>query len=490
MSYIRRRIKQFIMPLVGVVMLATFGCGQEDRESQSEESFQKPSFVLVITDDQSIYDLEFMSQAKNLIAGQGIEFKNFFVTWPLCCPSRASFWTGLHSHNHGVKDVKPPNGGFPKFRDSQLEELVVGNLLKRQGYQTAYIGKYLNSYPEDDVTYVPVGWDYWASSASHGLAGSAYYNYKLNINGKVFEFGNTPSDYRTDVEANLAKFFLRSARGKFLLIISPFAPHTPTIPAPRHTNMFANEKAPRYSSFNRTDPANKQWAGNKEMSPDAIERVDQEHRNRIRTLQAVDEMIAMLVKELGELGRLESTYIILTSDNGFHLGDHRLSYQGEYFSKNTYLEKDIKIPFILRGPGVEKSEEASLVANIDLAPTILDIAEVDVSHIVDGTSFRDLFTLRSKAETKKNIYVQIWRKSGETLVTEVLRGERYKFVRDGAQYLFYDLKNDPHEMNNIISEISGEDIEYYKGIMERYQKCEGEECRDLERLEIQGGTSL
>jgi arylsulfatase A-like enzyme len=287
----------------------------------------------------------------------------------------------------------PPNGGFAKFHSLGNEDSTVGAWLQSAGYRTGLMGKYLNGYLENgsgvDKTYVPPGWDEWDGAGN----GYAEFNYQLNENGTLVSYGNKPEDYLVDVESRKATDFITGAAhdGKpFFLYLATFAPHQPATPAPRHENLFPGVQAPRTPSFNEPDVSDKPaWLQSRPtLRPAQIRQIDDLYRKRLQSLQSVDEMIASLVNTLRANGQLEETYIVFSSDNGFHLGQHRLPP-----GKQTAYDEDIRVPLIVRGPGVPSGETTPAIAmNIDLNPTFAKIGGAKIPDFVDGRSLLPLLS--------------------------------------------------------------------------------------------------
>ena len=191
-----------IFVLILGVAFAVSGCALTAQKSPA------PNIVLILTDDMRADDLEYMPKTKSLIVDQGLNFSDAFVTTSECCPSRASILRGQYAHNHDIQTNELPNGGFKKFRDLGHEESTVATWLKEAGYKTALVGKYLNDYNDEDLAYVPQGWDEWyARSAATDL----YYDYNLSENGTTVSYGSRPEDYLTDVDAEKAKDIISSA---------------------------------------------------------------------------------------------------------------------------------------------------------------------------------------------------------------------------------------------------------------------------------------
>jgi N-acetylglucosamine-6-sulfatase len=285
-------------------------------------------------------------------------------------------------HNTLVLGNLPPVGGFQTFRRLRREESTIATWLQDAGYRTAFYGKYLNGYTEADAP--PPGWDEW-----HAANNDGYFNvnYKLNENREVVSYGGASEDYLTDVIARKAADHIRrfSNEGRpFFLYLATFAPHSPYNAAPRHKGMFKDAELPRPRSFNEADVSDKPGfiRDLPRLSEDDIAEITTHHRQRLECLQAVDELVQTAVETLEETGELDRTYIVYASDNGFHLGQHRMK-EG----KDTAYEEDIRTPLAIRGPGITEGQNVGgMVLNIDLAPTFAAWAGIEVPDFVDGRS--------------------------------------------------------------------------------------------------------
>jgi arylsulfatase A-like enzyme len=352
-----------------------------------------PNIVLVLTDDQDVQTgtLSYMPNVKALLADQGVSFSNALVPLSLCCPSRTTMLRGQFPHNTGVLTNALPDGGFERAFSNNVEATSIATLLHGAGYRTVLLGKYLNGYPDTaGGTYIPPGWDEWYSPVD----GDPYseFNYTLNENGTKVPYRGAATDYMTDVLYGKAADFIQRAATKpaqpLFIYFATYAPHSPYTPAPRHANLFSTVSAPRPPSFNETNVADKPaYIRTKPLLTQAeIAAIDEDYRNRLRSLQAIDEAVAGLVAKLAATGRLANTYIIFASDNGYHMGEHRLL-PGKY----TPYETDIHVPLIIRGPGaVAGAVRDQFVGNLDLAPTFADLAGVTPPPFFDGRSLKSL----------------------------------------------------------------------------------------------------
>jgi arylsulfatase A-like enzyme len=249
------------------------------------------------------------------------------------------------------------------------------------------------------------------------VSGNPYsqYDYTLNENGKLVSYGHTPQDYGTDVYAKKANDFIRNSihdKKPFFLYLAVYAPHSPATPAPRHQAMFADATIPKSKAYNEADVSTKPDFVKKlpPLTAAQIKIADQYYGRRLASLQAVDEAIAGIYKTLSDAHELDNTYIVFTSDNGFHLGEHRLN-----LGKQTAYETDIHLPFFVRGPGVEKGSTAQeLVGNIDLAPTFAAIAQASVPDFVDGRSLLPiLHNSQVNPPWRPEFLVEHWQRQGQ-----------------------------------------------------------------------------
>ena len=476
---------------------------------------KRPNILYILTDDLDRTEMSVMPRARALIGARGATFRNFFVSVSLCCPSRSTCLRGQYSHNTGVETNGGFNGGFETAHARGLEQSTVATWLHDAGYRTALIGKYLNGYPNTvSVGYVPPGWDEW-DSASQGNPYSEF-NYTLNENGTQVAYGSAPSDYGTDVYARKAATFITAAASEgrpFFVYLAVYAPHQPATPAPRDANLFPGARAPRTPSWNEADVSDKpQWVrGAPLMGPAVIRGVDALYRRRIQSLQAVDRAIAMLVATLRENHQLRDTYIFFTSDNGFHLGQHRLPK-----GKQTAYEEDIHVPLLVRGPGVAARTVVSpLTGNVDLAPTFADLAGAAIPSFVDGRSLAPLLHPRAQVSRawRRAYLVEHWRendlteptargdapleppdqdeprpavrrsRAGASIIPEYhgIRTHRHLYVEyDTGERELYDLRRDPAELHNIAASARHRLVQRLANRLARLKTCQAAGCRDAE----------
>jgi arylsulfatase A-like enzyme len=354
-----------------------------------------PNIVFILADDLDERLFEQQSAIQTLLTEKGARFENHFVSLPLCCPSRVTTLRGQYAHNTGVYVNAAPDGGFAKVNRDGLEGSTIATWLKTAGYRTALIGKYLNGYPGiDETNYVPPGWHWWISAnGGHPYRG---YDYSLNENGRTVAYGYAPQDYLVDVISRKSIDFIKSTVSAhpddpFFLYVNPYVPHLPATPPPRYVALrFRDLLAPRTASFNEEDVSDKPaWVQAKAPLGDAeIALIDTLSRNRRRSMLAVEDLVQRLVLTLTALDQVENTYVFFASDNGFHQGQHRLA-----SGKGTAYEEDIRVPLVVRGPGVPAGRVVhEITGNVDYAPTFAAIAGITPPSFVDGRSLLPLLT--------------------------------------------------------------------------------------------------
>jgi arylsulfatase A-like enzyme len=449
----------------------------------------RPSVVLVVADDLELAGTGRMPRLRSLVAGRGLTFTRAFASTPVCCPSRASMLTGQYAHNHGILSNLDAGGScFERFRDRGQEASTLATWLRGAGYRTGRVGKYLNWYPGvrrgADPTYVPPGWDEW-----YGLFSSrgtdTYYNYFVNENRRIAAYGRREEDYATDVlRARAVEFVRRDDERPFFLWLSPQAPHLPATPAPRHEGALAGLLAPRTPSFNEEDMSDKPaWFQDPVRLPLLTARdvagVDALYRDRLRTMLAVDEMVADVIAALEQTGRLDSTYVIFTSDNGFLLGQHRFPR-----GKGTVHEPSVRVPLLVRGPGVPAGARRDhLALNVDLAPTIAELAGAPAPGSFDGRSLAGLLGADPPAVERFRSEVLLELPHGLRDDPEEPPGWvglrtpdlLYAEYATGEQEL-YDLRDDPDQVESLHGRASPALLRGLAARLDQIRLCRGPAC--------------
>ena len=485
------RIRQAIvaMVLLGAAIMAPLS----SHPPTAEAAPAQPNLVVIMLDDATYADVSAMANARALIGGKGATLTNAYVPYPECCPSRATLLTGLYPHNHGVLDSQPPDGGWAKFDDTHTLATWLDPT-----HRTALIGKYLNGYGGGgaDPTYVPPGWDYWA--VPYGV--DYVYNYvnrKLNLNGSIVTRNNV---YSTTLYGNLTTQFIADSAAKadpFALFFMPIAPHAGkpadpedlTLPSPYVAGTpyqnTVDASLPNDPSINETDVSDKPQYVSQEspLSRAQLNEIAEVHAQRTEAVAAADAQVKRVIRTLSQYGVLDSTYVLLTSDNGFMQGQHRI-----LTGKSVPYQPAVRMPVMLRGPGIAPGTSVShLVGEQDLAPTLLDLVDQSAAHTGPAFDGRILAPLLDGTGTPsaRPILLEIGNAQATNPGPRVLRGlvdpTGWKLVDyTGAEYHdeLYNLKSDPYEMNNRIDDPALNDREAtLRAELAAYRACSGSTCR-------------
>jgi len=547
---------------VAAVLLALLGClvfgslqGTDRAGAAQQSAQQKPSFVVIQIDDATLdqlyaslnvggIDVQAMPYTLSLIAGRGITFNRYYVPYPLCCPSRVSLLTGRYAHNHNVRGNVPPNGGFTGFKARQAYSNNLAPWLQAAGYRTIHIGKFLNGYgdePFDEGKDVPPGWNAW-HSVLRADTNHYFYGYTLNDNGVLDgpfgdpgswdtrEYGERddfgcpaaplngkPCFYETDVFNRIAyeEMVGTSPEQPFYLQLDYTAPHgdfrRPAGPEPatRHYNTFAGAPYPhdRAQGFNEGSVNDKPRFIREApyLSLNEIHTYRVYYQKALESLRSVDEGVKTVIDTLGSLSRLRNTYVIFTSDNGFFYGEHRLT-GGKFIA----YEPATHLPLLIRGPGIKPgTSTGELAANIDIAPTILELAGASATKSIDGRSlvpymkdpalrsrrpilfesFVETADVEANGEpTAQRARVSGTRRRGASASIvappkdyEGIRLGPYKYIEwpDGEKEL-YDITKDPYELNNIVRIRNLSPIRaFLHAQLVRLETCVGKTCQEV-----------
>jgi N-acetylglucosamine-6-sulfatase len=424
---------------------------------------RRPNVVVVMTDDQAASQVRYMPNVRRLLGRAGTTFLNFYCTYPLCAPSRATFLTGQYDRNDGVRENGGNNGGFHALDGS--ETLPVW--LQRAGYQTAMLGKYINGYAQKgtDATLVPPGWNEWDVVAPEGRN----YDYTLNQNGQLVSHGHQPQDYLTDVLAGKATDFIRrsaAAHRPFFVYMATQVPHDEQSlgskpnprPAPRDAGAFAALPLPRPPNFNEADVSDKPaFIRNRPLiPPQNINQIARRYRDRTASLLAVDDAVASIVRTLKATGQLNNTMVAFTTDNGFFFGEHRLPN-----GKVLPYDPASKVPLLVRGPGFKHHNRSrTVVGNIDLAPTIVALAHARAGRRMDGRSLLPI--LRGhRVHWKRSLLLEAGdgipnrpnRSPERALDYTAVRSSRWLYVEwETGETELYDMRRDPYQLNNLAAD--------------------------------------
>ncbi len=494
--------------IVGFVAAAlTLGSGNKSRAAATTKA-SRPNIVFILTDDLS-WNLINSRFAPHIVAleKRGETFNHYYVSDSLCCPSRSTIFTGLFPHDTKVLANVGKDGGFRKFQAEHLDTRTFAVAIRHRGYAIAMMGKYLNGYgkPTMTPTTAPVapGWSDWHVVSN----GYLEFNYYMNINGKVAFYGGPtgrcgvtgrPNTYGVDVLGSAAHAFIDDRNGKpFALEIATFAPHSPYIPAPRNACDFPGLTEPRDPSFNRATTNPPTWLAQHQSAPltaDQVASIDRAYRMRAQSVEAIDKLLADVEATLARQHQAKNTYIVFSSDNGYHLGQHRLSH-----GKQTAFETDIRVPLIIAGPGVPSGRVVNQVAeNVDLYPTFLAIAGALPRKPVDGHSLLPLLQPRSKRPAWRTValieHKHVSRKNpNDPDVEDGISPTTYEAIRIVSPHLngfrgpvnavyveyanpaheleYYDLGKDPFELHNAADKLTNTQKAQLHTILAHLENC-------------------
>jgi N-acetylglucosamine-6-sulfatase len=466
--------------LLVCVLAGLVPAGTGDAAVARSHPDRRPNIVFVLTDDLSWNLVRYMPQVRRM-QRDGMTFRQFVVSDSVCCSSRATILTGEFPHNTHVLSNVRPNGGYWAFSRHGARERSVAIALQRAGYRTALLGKYLNGYHPDRTGPDP-GWDEWLAS-SYAYSG---FGYKVSDNGHPMIAGYRPRDYVTDALRRRAVRFIRANAGRhpFFAMVSTYAPHSPYTPAPRHRRLFRGLRLPRDRAFDAQTTHPPRWLGRRPRLTAGERRTLQRHfRMRARSVQAVDEMIARIRATLRATGVARDTYLVFSSDNGFHLGQHRLT-EG----KRTVFDADIRVPLIVAGPGVPRGRTSSALAGtVDLAPTFERWAGVPADPGRDGRSLNPVLRGRSPARRRRALLVehtgidvvigdpdaQAWRQ-GKPISHSALRTRATTYVEyANGDREFYDRRHDPAELHNRAGRLGRARLARLHAALAAYRRCRG-----------------
>lgn len=442
----------------------------------------RPNIVVFMTDDQTKETMKVMEKTNALLGGKGVTFEKNITSYNLCCPSRATYFTGQYSHNNGVKDNSGPSGGYQSYHN---QDTAMPAVLKNAGYKTIHVGKYLNGTSTNNPLERPFGWtDY------RGMSGSAtYFNYKLNLNGQLRSYGSAASDYLTDVMRDQAVDAIsNTGTDPFYLNLAFFAPHyqgedsednvpaAAPVPAPRHSGMYASVPLPQNPSYLESDVTDKpSHIRNLPRTTTAMPGVtiQQHYRAERESLESVDEAIEAVVNKVESEGKLNNTIFIFTSDNGYFHGEHRIPSK-KYFP----YEEGVNTPLIISTPStLSRVDNTHLVSNIDLAPTILDFAGVAPGRRVDGHSLKQVL-YGGETGWIRPVLLEGEKNTTKNPKFKGIRTDRYKYIEyANGQKELYDLQNDPYEL---VSKHNNANYAAVKADLARklslLKNCSGRDC--------------
>ena len=446
--------------------------------------------MLILADDldwklwREIPRLHALEQAGSVLS-------DYVVSDSLCCPSRTTIFRGQYVHNHQVvsNDARR-GGGWVAFRDRGYPRNSLGPWLHQAGIRTGLIGKFLNGYPDSptEQTQAQPGWDTFIVPISR-LNEYNGYDYTLNDNGTLEPHGHDSTDFLNDVLDTKAEAFITSGRSPFFLELASFTPHLPAPVAPRHLGSHTGDSAPRDQSFGAAvfDPPS--WLrGLPPLTSRSMHHMDRLWQKRAESAESVADSVDAVHAALMRSGHLNDTLVIVTSDNGFHVGSYRT-----HWGKRTAFDTDVVVPAVLIGPGIPAGRVIDAVTSeTDIAPTVLAVYGREPPEWFDGRSWLPLLAKSSRTSSQD----PIWRTGtiSESLDAPqpgdpdyeliqpatfiALRTHHWLFVRSTAgEEELYDRLADPMEIRNVINETPTRIVTALRQQLLALHRCAGRGCR-------------
>jgi N-acetylglucosamine-6-sulfatase len=451
------------------ILLISGDRGPAKTEARTPHSRGRPNVILILADDldKSVFSRTTLDSAW---VTEGASFSNALATTSLCCPSRASILRGQYAHNTGLvnNDNFEPGGGAQYFREEGLDRRTMATLLKGVGYETWFGGKYLNGYETagGGSGYVPPGWDSWQAYLSSSQA---------DVNGHKITFQGHYTDW---LSSHASKFILRrrDPPKPFFMQIATFDTHEPLFVPSRHARAHSNARAPYPPSFDEKDVSDKpRWVRNQvPLSSDVIASFDRQQVLRMRSALTLEDLSKNVMAALRRAHQLDNTYLIFTSDNGYQMGLHGIKER-----KFMPFTESHEVPFVVRGPGVSAGASFDeLVANIDIAPTVLDLAGVKEPGWMDGRSFKPLLGRDALVAWRNSLLIEgVKSDSPKRPAYSGVRRQDEIYVRyESSEEEFYDLRNDPYQLKSRPQDTPAS----LKKKLEALKSCAGDGCRQAE----------
>jgi arylsulfatase A-like enzyme len=442
------------------------GCESTRFDASGATDAEGPNVVVVLSDDHALRGLScyggrtLETPHLDRLAAEGVKFENCFVTNSLCSPSRASVSTGKYSHAHGVRG----NVFWGRQRPFDSSQPTVPKRLKEAGYTTLHVGKW-------HLGRQPRGFDYWKR-----LPGQGRYNDPTFVE-QPRRAGRQPTrtradGYVTDVLTTETIDTIETHRedAPFFLQCWHKAPHRKWVPDERYEDLFADDTVPTPPTFDDDYDTRASAASRARMrvanmpdwrhqQPKGLSRAERKHwnyqryiKNYLRTVKSLDENVGRLLAYLDETGLAENTLVVYASDNGFFLGEHG------FYDKRFMYEESIRIPLLVRYPPLTDAgrSEDRIARNVDLAPTFMDLAGLDVPDDVHGRSLRPLLADETTSDWEQPLYYHYYEFPGDHAVHRHygVRTDRYKLIYYYRidEWELFDLRRDPHELRNVVDD--------------------------------------
>ena len=429
-----------------------------------------PDIVVVVLDDMRDSDWVALPETRAWVDANGTWFPNAAMNTPQCVPARAILLTGRYAHSSGVVGNHGSEGGYEQFRRLGLEAETFAPLARAAGYRTALVGKYLNHY--STASGVPVGWDHWLAGGNPD-----YRNFNLNEDGRGKHYPN--SRYLTAVLRDNAARFIRSVPDDqpFLLYLGLKPAHKPASPEQGDSGTHRNAVARKNDAFNEADVSDKPRAvrRKKPLSAKDVRRLDKMERARLDVLVSADRTISAVRQALAASGRLERACVLVPSDNGYQMGEHRL------VPKALPYNGSVRFSMAAVGPGFAAgATDRRMTGLVDVAATLADIG----GFAMPTAEGRSLVAASPRTAMLAEHHGMGWRsvRTPDEVYTEWDNGERE----------YYDLAADPNELENGLAGWEGHTPTAHattraavlRPILAALADCRGDACRDADRMPV------
>jgi arylsulfatase A-like enzyme len=451
-----RKSHRALIALATVLAACTISTGSPSEQgsgARSKGEQSPPNVLIFVTDDQRADGtLEVMPKTRALFEREGVTFSNAYATTPLCCPSRASILTGQYAHNHGVLENQAG--------DELDHRLTLEAKLHEAGYRTAIAGKFLQGRP---ISVDPEHFDKWA------LTGWGYYGRRFNVQGRMRVVPTYTTTFIERTSIRWLRSFERKDDRPWCLYIAPTAPHRPYVPE----HKYAKASVPSWQENPASGEKNRQDKISYVRQASYSEKKRSIYERQLRTLISVDDSVKRLFKALSNLGEERHTIAFFLSDNGHMNGEHGL------FGKRMPYQQSVRIPLLMRWPGhVESgSIDPRLVANIDIASTVFDGANISAGWPLDGNS------LLSSDSRNYLLLEQYLNEPRPDWISLISRHDQYiEYLNDEGSPVYaeyYDLSADPWQLENLLARdpdtISSE-VAAARETLRDVTNCAGDTC--------------
>ncbi|MDQ3955866.1 MAG: sulfatase [Actinomycetota bacterium] len=418
---------------------------------------EQPNILIILTDDQRADEesMAVMPKTRRIFGNNGTSFDNAVATTPLCCPSRASIFSGKYMHNHSIR--RNSDGAGYNATDSIQRELG------EAGYLRGYAGKYLSFWEKD-----PPFWDRWAMQ--RGFKRDGFFDTPFNVDGHKVNANQYSTTFVGNKTIDFMKAFEKEDDTPWLLYVAPFAPHKPAQPQSK----YADAKLPRWKKTPAFYERGKELRDKPKIirtQDTSVHDVERIRKNQLRSLMSVDDIVGRIFKTMDSLGE-DNTLSIFMSDNGFLWYEHTLE------GKRHPYSPSVRIPLYMRWPGhvAEGASPERIVANIDVAPTVYEAAGVQPSYVVDGRSLFQTMPTRDRIlieYTKEDVGVHATSYSG-------LWSPFSKYTEYDNGFREYYETEDRHELENLLHNGNPDDdpaiIPQLSATLGLYKNCAGASC--------------